>query len=140
MSHIKSNFESIVTSLELSQKLKKIGVKQESFFYWWFLARKPDQKAQLRNDNITKDFNDWEYEIYSAFTAQELWDMIEVKSITITKWFHLDSLTLGCHLNKSCSVEQLTQQEKSISYDVTDKSMADCLACFLIEQMSDKND
>lgn len=70
-----------VTSLELARKLKKLGVKQESLFWW---AKRPDEipssalllnqdelKEQLNSINFRENFN-----IYSAFTVAELGEML----------------------------------------------------------------
>lgn len=58
------DLEKQVASLELSKKLKTLGVKQESLFYWrrdedtWMLYRKP--------------IGSWPQEYVSAFTVAEL--------------------------------------------------------------------
>lgn len=95
------NLENQVTNLELSKKLKELGVKQESLFYWikgieiaeypegedsyesWFqpfegLVTQERAKVAI---NI-KDSGDWEEEdikdvdYYSAFTVAELGEML----------------------------------------------------------------
>jgi hypothetical protein len=73
--------EEQVTSLELSKKLKDLGVKQESAFYWersmftdgWELKSK--ERASLKGS----------YEIYSAFTVAELGEMLP--RVIQDKWF-----------------------------------------------------
>lgn len=64
-----------LSNLKLSKKLKELGVKQESYF-WWF------KKAQW-NVFIIKDFYEMEsipvnasVESYSAFTVAELGEML----------------------------------------------------------------
>ena len=72
--------EQQVTSLKLSQKLKELGVKQESL-YWW----NEDKKLYLRFDKAMVSVeqqvlmkksvfgdSDW----YSAFTVAELGEML----------------------------------------------------------------
>lgn len=61
--------EDRVTSFELSKKLKKLGVLQESLWYW---VNFNDGKGfQLRYKDGLHEFrhNNWEY--YSAFTVAE---------------------------------------------------------------------
>lgn len=67
--------EQQVTNLELSKKLKELGVKQESYFYWrkldnpypdqseWYIDTKKGKLALIK-------------EIYSAFTVAELGEML----------------------------------------------------------------
>lgn len=72
--------DSLVTSLELSKKLKALGVEQKSQFYWieeppvkysrgWFVIFAGDLEVL---DFIPK-------EIYPAFTATELMEMMPEK-------------------------------------------------------------
>ena len=63
-----------VTSLEISKKLKELGVEQESLFYWckygdnWCIA-----------DEHTMEVNNEEpEEYYSAFTGAELGEMLNI--------------------------------------------------------------
>lgn len=81
-----------VTSLELSKKLKELGVKQESLFDWWVNhsfpeANKPEKYNEghwksisyevhaswLGNDNKRWGHND---KLCSAFTVAELGEML----------------------------------------------------------------
>lgn len=58
--------ESQVTSLEISKRLKELGVKQESFFHW----------CGLKNYNI--QYGNFVYmgDVVSAFTVAELGEML----------------------------------------------------------------
>ena len=72
--------EQQVTILETSKKLKKLGVKQESLFYWVSypksLSRLDDTHLLYRsekNDKLkNKDGNEW----ISAFTVAELVELL----------------------------------------------------------------
>ena len=80
-----------VVSLDLSKKLKELGVKQESLWYWV----KYDETNENYKDYIVKDWfllpdcgetscngEDWAYikeETYSAFTVAELGEMLPYK-------------------------------------------------------------
>ncbi|MFP5263718.1 MAG: hypothetical protein ACLGJB_17700 [Blastocatellia bacterium] len=72
--------EQQVTSLELSKKLKELGVKQDSLFYW------VDGKLEYINEvggiNIAKDD-------VSAFTVAELGEMLPavVDGDLAPRWF-----------------------------------------------------
>jgi hypothetical protein len=67
--------EQQVVSLELAEKLKQLGVKQESAFYWsringkfvQLLAERECQYELTENDGVER---------YSAFTVAELGEMI----------------------------------------------------------------
>lgn len=81
-----------VTSLELSKKLYELGVKQESFFHWYVSKRsKYSFILESKTCNYVVDSQDT-YDIYSAFTASELWELlpaaIDRNPIEILKtWF-----------------------------------------------------
>ena len=76
--------EKQVCSLELAKKLKELGVKQESLFYWNILDGKPGiNKYEVKNrKQFTEDGypgNTMVYknvESYSAFTVAELGEML----------------------------------------------------------------
>lgn len=63
--------ENQVTSLELSKKLKELGVKQESAFYWYFSI--DDNKWKITDNELLKDER-WEW--CFAFTVAELGEML----------------------------------------------------------------
>ena len=65
--------EEQVTSLELSKKLKELGVKQESLFYW--KTYEPDQFDTVPHPkiiNFKEEPGFSENSLYSAFTVAEL--------------------------------------------------------------------
>lgn len=66
--------ENQVCSLEISMRLKELGIKQESIFLWEYF----DEKCYSVKFNpyavVPNTFNNWK--VYSAFTAQELLEII----------------------------------------------------------------
>jgi len=86
--------EKQVTSLKLSKKLKKLGVKQYSEFYWYF---KVDTGWDVVQSVYAEDvFGTWYNDTpkVSAFTVAELGEMLppqikverEYLNLTMTKW------------------------------------------------------
>lgn len=76
--------KSQVTSLELSKRLKELGVKQESIFWWSerYLLDNPDQKSIDVRFMMNPDLNGTAYsyhhekDLVSAFTVAELGEML----------------------------------------------------------------
>ncbi len=68
--------EQQVTSLELSKRLKELGVKQDSYFYW--VKLKDNFELFSLAEVYIKELNKGESQIetYSAFTVAELGDML----------------------------------------------------------------
>lgn len=62
--------EQQVVSLELAKRLKELGVKQESLFYW----QGADKNGYIIN--FEKDLFEYDCEKYSAFTVAELGEML----------------------------------------------------------------
>jgi len=71
------NLENQFVNLELSKKLKELGVKQESLFYWYYCdENKPFiEYEELLYENIYRTGPD-PIKICSAFTASELLEML----------------------------------------------------------------
>lgn len=98
--------EKQVTSLALSQRLKELGVKQESVFYWWdFEKGTPKEETVLaqRKTGWNRIYHgEWfttlghKTEQYaSAFTVAELGEMLPqgYMSVKASKW-HCDNLDM----------------------------------------------
>lgn len=68
-----NKLEETVTSLELSKKLKELGVKQDSFYYWHSANQQPFILLSATND-LGKFWENNQF--YSAFTVSELAYMI----------------------------------------------------------------
>ena len=68
--------EKHVTSLELSKKLKELGVKQESEFYWSKEYTGKGWVYEIKHKGYTLEVNGKEVEHLSAFLSSELGEMI----------------------------------------------------------------
>ena len=68
------NLEQQVVSLELAKKLKELGVKQESLFWWvnWQAERHPNGPLSWHIENHPHD----NCESIAAFTVAELGEML----------------------------------------------------------------
>lgn len=70
--------ENQVCSLELSKKLKELGLKQESLFYWQYNLMKrefiivPKSLTKVEYENIKNT----DYPVFSAFNVAELGEML----------------------------------------------------------------
>lgn len=68
------SIEHHVTSLELSRKLKELGVPQTSYFYWWIDTYGIVKKQRLECGKPHNPKNGWT--VCSAFLASELGEML----------------------------------------------------------------
>lgn len=81
--------ENQVCSLELSKKLKELGVKQESLFYWvrpvdkWLLTPVITDEDKIYLEHSINDVLQMEH--YSAFTVAELGNMLPNWTKTIKR-------------------------------------------------------
>jgi hypothetical protein len=77
--------EQQLTSLETSQKLKALWVKQDTIYSWVFFTLDRDRKEwQLRHKPTQDTYNFKDSEV-SAFTASELWEILPLFQIQ-KKW------------------------------------------------------
>ncbi len=68
--------EDQVVELELSKRLKELGVKQESLFYWWDGNDVNDEGYCVSRIEIEHNNNaPSNFDVYSAFTVAELGEM-----------------------------------------------------------------
>lgn len=82
------NLENQVTSIELSKKLKSLGVKQESTFYWYYgydswLLHYIDYNHTETDREIFIKCNDGSNGVYSAFTVAELGELLPTMTGTV---------------------------------------------------------
>ena len=84
--------ENQLTNLKLSQKLKELGVKQKSQFYWTNLEwerREEDNfaitsgKVEWHLENSKVENKEYKDNYYSAFTCAELGEMLKWKEAII---------------------------------------------------------
>lgn len=133
------SLENIVTNLELSQKLKEIGVKQESILgaRWVRIANEPDKPENpyildvpwkpLRTILIAGPV---------AFTAQELWDILKDKFSVMEVFVNNDAWNA-----KALGMVYFDQSGRQWG-DVFDANhhIANCLAQLIIAQREDKSE
>lgn len=95
--------EKYVCSLELAKKLKELGVKQESEFYWWFRKIEGDNYVcELWSNHAVKvqveAWNSMNFQFpdskindhYSAFTVGELGEMLPANIWLDNDWRYLN--------------------------------------------------
>lgn len=89
---MKLPLEQQVTSLELSKKLKELGVKQESCFIWAHYLAHPRVMTQIDAYKLQA------FEECSAFTVAELGEMLPQCSMFGTRteyWFNIARMSHG---------------------------------------------
>ena len=68
--------EQQVAGLELSQKLKSLGVKQESAFYWVMSKNLPKNHCNYGTWRLVQAWSNEQTETYAAFNCSELGEML----------------------------------------------------------------
>lgn len=120
--------EDQVCSLDLSKRLKELGVKQESLFYWHRSA--VDNKWMVSFDLLS--YEGWdEEETYSAFTVAELGEIMKDKGMGVTAhsslinewWIRGGIYDFGKH---------------QYNHIETDVKWSDCLAKMLVYLLENK--
>lgn len=109
--------EDQVCSLELAKRLKELGIKQESYFYW--------ENIPNCGYVISYDPSFWE-DMYSAFSVAELGEMLPSKiqdyNLTIVKCGYLYDLMYSTRYD-----------DIQLSYrDIEDINLANAMAKMLI--------
>ena len=112
-----------VTSLELSKRLKELGVKQESLFYWINFEENRPEVCYFRETNFTNTHK------ISAFLASELGEMLPY-------YIEYDSDKPGDQIYGQMEFAKCADGEWWICYfngpTQKEKSMADTLGKMLI--------
>ena len=102
--------EQQVCSLDLAKQLKKLGVKQESL-YWWSEHTQP---PTLWSEKADDDNAIWDERQYSAFTVAELGEMLPG---------YIESKGLQIRMELQC--KKLTNWNKySVEYRIPSESYA----------------
>jgi len=122
------NLKDQVTNLELSIKLKDIGINQSSLFYW---IKKKEEKDDAYGiiyvdqveDVVEGNIND--YDCYSAFIATELLEILpkdlDVDDHTDVALFELVNLEKINQLQKDIRTLALVAFNKTLFYESTDR-------------------
>jgi len=125
--------KSIVTSLELSRQLKQIGIAQKSFFTWEFYSDKCYAVRFIPYAVVPNIFN--EIELISAFTAQELWEMIDISNFYGKEIGIIKSLTTGDNFYSGIYGEYRLSDDKGFKSMIFEsRNIANCLAQLIIAQ------
>lgn len=131
--------ENQVCSLELAQKLKSLGVKQESVCWW---AR--DWGSETGETFVTHDEARWDV-IYAAFTVAELGEMLPwfVKEHDEMYWITLIKNGPSPVTGKTWNIEYATIENeerecKILGSDATADTEADARAKCLIYLLENK--
>lgn len=146
------NLEDQCVSLELAKKLKELGIEQNSIFNWEYY----DEQCyavkyfpySILPDNVNK------FQLYSAFTSDELFDLLPAWIDTKNEKFNIFHLNLQKHTTENiryiaryiCDVSFIEETDNPMfimqSFIKAHSSkLADCLAELLIlvkEQGLDK--
>ncbi len=125
--------EKYVCSLELAKKLKELGVKQESEFYWCLF----NGKYELRDGQLmNRPVNIYKEQI-SAFTAGESGDALpESIDVKGEKAFWLE---LGKDNNNMWyAVYRTAMEHKRLTDTHRDNRLANCLTKMLIYLIENK--
>ena len=104
-------FENQVCSLELAQKLKELGVPQESYFFW--ISNDGETEWFVRN--TFKHMGIAPQEIVSAYTVAELGEMLRKRDIYLIP-VSIEGFWTGIDAKKQKpvqlgSVEELTEAD-----------------------------
>lgn len=134
-----------ISNLELSRRLEKLGVKQESEFYWVNCEIDVEGKYRFKGWHIVpeeetfalKEYSytdDKELKMYSAFTSAELGEMLprSIKYKNDIAWLQIE--VQGIQEGWSC---QYHAPKRVIKFFET-RTMSDCMAKMLIYLLENK--
>lgn len=117
--------ENQVTSHEISKRLKELGVKQESLFYW-----------EPQSNGIFEITRWYHKDSISAFTVAELGEMLPLgtASLHIDTWY--DSLPVQANKNWMCRMPERPAQrglKRHIAYALTEADARGRCLIYLLE-------
>ena len=129
-------FEYQVCAVDLSKKLKKLGVKQDSLFYFarrgiYVPGFSADEEQQYKII-LYKNYNKLDKRSYSAFTVAELGEILPFE--LLTENFYEETLSMGLHFEvdfqKTWSVSYYEKSEEKLR--CVDKNEANARAKMII--------
>lgn len=129
--------ESQVCSLGLAEKLKELGVKQESYFAWYLIPIKDNrgEVAETQLGRNTKPMRRHANDSCSAFTIAELGEMLpELYYSSDGTEYELQSLKM----NKRWYVQYGNREEENIAFSEDDQSEADARAKMVVHLIKNK--
>ena len=135
------NIESQVVNLELSKRLKELGVNRESQFIWICVIKTKFNFIKFR-ESFEPDSEIFGAFSYPSFNASELFEMLPA-CIDIQKeepfnfyWLHLQKRTasnIQYIMNYRCdSFSPEVLQRVLLIHNIYDENLCDCLAKLLI--------
>lgn len=126
-----SQLKSQVVSLELSKRLKELGVPQNSLFYWYNSQATGGEWVVLDRKGFTTDLALLieQGNCFSAFLVGELGELLRTE---LTDENESDSFTLKCGNTIEFWWATFGNDEADITPQFEDASFADCLAKMLI--------
>lgn len=154
------NLESQVVSLELSKKLKELGVEQKSIFYWiekntptvnlpalslsFKISEYNDGSYKFCSDELGTHFlkpNHEKYSIYSAFTVAELGEILKktIKDFPYGSHIGLYQISIGYEnegINKGSWECRVDERNIGTQFIRTASTMPDAMALMLIHLTS----
>ena len=124
-----------LTNLELSKRLKELGIKQESLWYWF---KNPHRPRKAPDDWILEQTGSKNIEHYSAFTVAELGEIlpsiIEINKISHTLYFAKFGKSFEVHYrNEDCRNFKECVCEKYI-YTNTEANARAKMLIYLLEK------
>lgn len=119
--------EKIVCSLELSKKLKEIGIKQESIFYYYHSVQADKYRIYTKEQCININGEDYLTDSMSAFTAQELIEILRFKAF----------INMSPYLFVALNVYYQPETGTDNSYTFQGDNLADLLAKVLIARINE---
>jgi len=120
--------EKQVVSLELSKKLKELGVKQESIFYYWHDKCKFNLAPNIELPKIET--------ICSTFTVAELGEIMSTHELTDANEGDSFTLKISSAIDFWCAT--FGNNDIDITPQIEDTSLADALAKMLIYLIENK--
>lgn len=115
-----------VVSLELAKKMKELGFKQESLFYW---TEYETEEAYIEQAQYVALFEEEEEKLsYSAYTVAELGEMLPptIEDRDIKSYFQIEKNSEGKYF---CTY---TTIDEALVYIQVDRNLAEALARLLI--------